>query len=164
MLCLFWQLLSRRRGLFCLLRSNKRERGRKCLVWKMRDWFTDSWWAEEEEYERMLFVVPAVLLPPDGYRGRKKMRLLFHPFAFVEFCTKYSELHPTEPSWPEGDGYPRNYDKRARESGDEERVKTFGGERKKRRQKRENRAREQDERPPESYPRCLSSPLSQWGH
>lgn len=63
---------------------------RRCWVWTMRECFTNSRRAEEEEYERMLFIVPTVLLPPDGYtvqiEGERKAGLLFHSFAFVDFA------------------------------------------------------------------------------
>lgn len=37
--------------------------------------------------------------------------------SFICLCTQYSEFLQTEASWPEGDGYLRNYDKRVREQG-----------------------------------------------
>lgn len=97
--------------------------------------------------------------------GERKVTLLFQPFKIVDFAFALSILSFTRLNRvdPRATGIPETMIKE-RESRDEKRVKTFGGEKKKRRQKRENRAREQDERPPESYPRCLSSPLSQWGH
>ena len=111
MFCLFWQLLSRECFFF---HEIKRQRGSAwCERW---EWFTDSWWAEEEEYERMLFVVPTILLPPDGCRNTERQNTIIS-FICLCFCTQHSEFLQTEPSWPEGDGYPRNYDKRVREQG-----------------------------------------------
>lgn len=63
MVCLFWQLLLGK--LKNRLHEIKLES--KCWVW-----FTNSRWAEEEEYERVLFIVPTILLPPDGCGDRQR--------------------------------------------------------------------------------------------
>lgn len=92
----------------------------------------------------------------------KKGRLLFHSFAFVDFAFPLSNLSFTQLNRadPRAAGIPETMIKE-RESGDEKKVRDIWW-RKKRRKKRENRARERDERPPESYPWCLSSsPLPQ---
>lgn len=61
----------------------------------------------------MLFVIPAVLLPPDGYKQQieveKKEGYYFtHLHLLTWFCLS---------SRPEGGGYPRNYDKTVRQQG-----------------------------------------------
>lgn len=164
--CLFWQLLLWR-GVFILPSLHEMELETKCSLWEMREWFTDSWWAEEEEYKRMLFVVPTVLLPPDGYRvhneGERKGGPLIHSFAFVDFAFALNILSFTQLHWvdPRAAGV-TGTDKRVTEQGWEKGQRHLVEEKKKKRKRREKT--EQDERPPESYPRCLSSPLSQWGH
>lgn len=57
---------------------------------------TNSWWAKEEKYEGMLFIIPTILFPPDSYRvrrqGKKERRPLFQSFAFVDFAFPLSIL------------------------------------------------------------------------
>lgn len=145
MFCLFWQLL---------LRKLKRVS------------FPITWW--DQTRREVLGVKDVSDLPiPDEPRkrntrgcsssyqpfslllmateGQRKGGLLFNSFAFVDFSL-LAKFHPTEPSWPEGDGYPRNYDKRVREQGWEKGQRHLV---EKKAESRDNRAREQDERPPE---------------
>lgn len=88
-------------------------------------------------------------------RGRKKRRAIISLICICWLCLAVAvDLRAA--------GIPGTMIKEWK-SRDEKRVRDIcrkkkggGGER--------NRAREPDERPPESYPQCLSSPLSQWGH
>lgn len=116
------------------------------LKWKTADWFTNSWWAKEEEYKRMLFIIPAILLPSDGYRKtmekERTLGVLFPLFAFVNIALLWKL------TW-----YTRNYNKGPSVDDKKWVRRNFG------RKQREPKELEPDERSPESYPHCLSSPL-----
>lgn len=109
-------------------------------------------------YQPFSFLLMAAQCGTEKEREREKEAII-QSFAFVAFASKFC---PTEPCWPEGGGYPRNYDKRVRAQGWEKGQRHLAEKREKEERKQSKRARWETSRKLPTMP--LPTPLSQWGH